>query len=186
MLIKRTVFNHNIPAQSYIQILSGAERSSDSSNKPWAEVFADDERVSFGLTGLNQLGPKCRECVFVQLDSLNITFGLFVCLTEWWSHKWRVRQRWQVRKHPKHTHTYTSAYRHIIRRSRDSGALSRRAFMSILCIRAETAGNWLCVYVWASGWYLVLGFLQIAAGPQREPQTMSDLGLVLPTAQLLR
>lgn len=63
-------------------------------------------RVWFGLTGLNQLGPKCRGCVFVQLASLNSRFGLFVCFTEWWSHKWRVRRWWQVRKHPKHTHTH--------------------------------------------------------------------------------
>lgn len=101
----------------YTQILSR-----DSSNKPSAGVFA--ARLVWTESIRTWMH---RVCVFVQRDSLNIKSGLFVCLTQWWSHKWRVWGRWQVRKH-------TYAYRHIIRRSRDSGALSRRAFMSVhLC-----------------------------------------------------
>ncbi len=62
MVLVVDLVNFNIPAQSYIQILS------DSSNNPELECLLMT-RVSFGLTGLNQLEPEYRGCVFVQLDS---------------------------------------------------------------------------------------------------------------------
>ncbi len=78
MLLVVDLVHFNIPAQSSSAVRSGAAIPQ---TNPELECLLMT-RVSFGLTGLNQLGPKCRGCVFVQLDSLNIRLGLFVCLTE--------------------------------------------------------------------------------------------------------
>lgn len=111
-------------------------------------------RISFGLTGLNQLGPKCRGCVFVQLDFLNIRFGFFVCLTEWWSHKWRGPRRWQVHKHPKHTHIHTHT-RLPTGTSLEGETVEfcqeERSWASCASVRRLQEIGCVCVCVWVDG-----------------------------------
>ncbi len=93
-----------------------------------------------------------------------------------------------------HTHTNTHIYTHTHTRPPTGTSLEEAETVELCqeerswasCASVRRLQEIGCVCVCVSGRYLVLGFLQIAAGPQREPQTVSDLGLVLPTAQLLR
>lgn len=63
--------------------------------------------------------------------------------------------------------------------------------ISVYTYRCECVSVTLCsVYVlceerFMSDVYLVLGLLQVPTGPQRQPQTMADLSLVLTPSQLL-